>query len=112
MAPVFSAFDHSTYRNLTSQHLADVLSMPTSVLESLRMRGGVCVGVVVHAGLHITHSIIMGLYSLCVSPTNCMLAYTQYINVLWSMHKYTALSSVSLTVYMYLPRSCNTTLYT
>ena len=32
MAPVFTAFDHASYRKLISRHLADMLTMPQSVL--------------------------------------------------------------------------------
>ena len=32
MAPVFTAFDHANYRKLISRHLADMLTMPDSVL--------------------------------------------------------------------------------
>ena len=33
MAPVFSAFDHQTYRKLIAQHMADVYSLPTEILN-------------------------------------------------------------------------------
>ena len=39
MAPVFSAFDHFNYRKLISRHLADVLTMPQSVLTMLQQGG-------------------------------------------------------------------------
>ena len=32
MAPVFTAFDHSTYQKVISQHLADILCMPPPIL--------------------------------------------------------------------------------
>ena len=32
MAPVFTAFDHANYRKLISRHLADMLTMPESVI--------------------------------------------------------------------------------
>ncbi len=32
MAPIFSAFDHSTYQKLIAQHIADVVRMPDSIL--------------------------------------------------------------------------------
>ena len=32
MAPVFTAFDHANYRKLISRHIADMLTMPRSVL--------------------------------------------------------------------------------
>ena len=33
MAPVFSAFDYQTYRKLIAQHMADVYSLPTEILN-------------------------------------------------------------------------------
>ena len=39
MAPIFSAFDHLTYRRLIAQHLADVSSLPQIVLNTFRMGG-------------------------------------------------------------------------
>ena len=39
MAPVFSAFDHLTYKKLIAQHLADVLSLPQSILDFFRIGG-------------------------------------------------------------------------
>ena len=32
MAPLFTAFDHSTYQRVISQHLTDILTMPKSIL--------------------------------------------------------------------------------
>ncbi len=48
MVPVFSAFDHLTYRKLIAQHLADVLSLPPSVLNYFR-KGGFVVSISGHA---------------------------------------------------------------
>ena len=39
MAPVFAAFDHTTYQNLIAQNLADILSLPQPVLNTFRMGG-------------------------------------------------------------------------
>ena len=39
MAPVFSAFDHLTYTKLIAQHLANVLSLPQSILDFFRIGG-------------------------------------------------------------------------
>jgi len=39
MAPAFSAFDHLAYRKLIAQHLADVMSLPQSILECVQMGG-------------------------------------------------------------------------
>lgn len=36
MASVFSAFDHFTYRKLIAEDLADLLHLPTSVMEYKR----------------------------------------------------------------------------
>ena len=41
MAPVFTAFDHANYRRLISKHLADILTMPQSVITMLKQ--GACV---------------------------------------------------------------------
>ncbi len=39
MAPVFTAFNHPTYQGVISQHLADLLSMPTSILLKVPEHG-------------------------------------------------------------------------
>ena len=39
MAPIFSAFDHSTYQNLIAQNLADIQSLPQAVLNAFKMGG-------------------------------------------------------------------------
>ena len=39
MVPVFSAFDHLTYKKLIAQHLADVLSLPQSILDFFHIGG-------------------------------------------------------------------------
>lgn len=49
MAPVFSAFDHLAYRKLIAQHLADVMSLPQSILECFHM-GGFVVSLSGHLG--------------------------------------------------------------
>ena len=36
MAPLFTAFDHSNYQKLISQHLADVLSMPPAIITAFQ----------------------------------------------------------------------------
>ena len=36
MAPIFSAYDHSTYSKLIARHISDVLSLPTSILNSFK----------------------------------------------------------------------------
>ena len=41
MAPVFTAFDHANYQRLISRHLADILTMPQSVITMLQQ--GSCV---------------------------------------------------------------------
>ena len=39
MAPVFTAFDHQTYRKLIAQHVADIHSFPDEVLSTFRQGG-------------------------------------------------------------------------
>ena len=39
MAPLFTAFDHPNYRKLISRHLADLLTMPQSVITMLQQGG-------------------------------------------------------------------------
>ena len=39
MAPIFSAFDHTTYQNLIAQNLADIQSLPQEVLNAFKMGG-------------------------------------------------------------------------
>ena len=39
MAPVFTAFDHQTYRKLIAQHLADFCSFPNKVTNSFKQGG-------------------------------------------------------------------------
>ena len=39
MAPIFSAFDHTTYQNLIARNLADILSLPQPVLNAFKMGG-------------------------------------------------------------------------
>ena len=39
MIPIFSAFDHQTYRKVIAQHLADVHSLPEEVLSTF-CKGG------------------------------------------------------------------------
>ena len=36
MAPVFTAYDHSTYTKLIARHLANVLSLPAAVLAAFK----------------------------------------------------------------------------
>lgn len=36
MAPIFSAYDHSTYSKLIARRISDVLSLPTSILNSFK----------------------------------------------------------------------------
>ena len=44
MAPIFSAFDHTTYQNLIAQNLADIQSLPQEVLNAFK-RGGFVVSI-------------------------------------------------------------------
>ena len=39
MAPVFTAFDHQTYRKLIAQHLADVHEFPDELLNTFQAGG-------------------------------------------------------------------------
>ena len=39
MAPIFSAFDHSTHHILIAQNLADIQSLPQAVLNAFKMGG-------------------------------------------------------------------------
>ena len=39
MAPLFTAFDHPTYQKLISNHIADILDMPPSLLLMLKQGG-------------------------------------------------------------------------
>ena len=36
MAPLFSAYDHFTYRKLIAQHIADIQCMPDPIIEFSR----------------------------------------------------------------------------
>lgn len=47
MAPVFAAFDRTTYRKLIPQHLADCLLMPKEITNCLQ-RGGFSVSITGH----------------------------------------------------------------
>ena len=44
MAPVFTAFDHATYQKVISQHIADILVMPDSILTMFQ-RGAFVVSI-------------------------------------------------------------------
>lgn len=39
MAPIFSAFDHFTYKKVIAQHISDVHSLPSAVKEFFRKGG-------------------------------------------------------------------------
>ena len=39
MAPIFTAFDHQTYRRVIAQHLADIKSMPDNIISTFRKGG-------------------------------------------------------------------------
>lgn len=39
MAPIFTAFDHQTYRKLIAQHLADLCKFPNEIINSFRKGG-------------------------------------------------------------------------
>ena len=63
MAPIFSAFDHTTYQNLIAQNLADILSLPQPVLNAFKM-GGFVVSVTGRAW----HSVAIDeAYEMCIN---------------------------------------------
>ena len=45
MAPTFTAFDHPNYLRLIADHIADVLTMPATILSILQ-KGGFAVSII------------------------------------------------------------------